>query len=73
MSIESEIIELEEKLAKLRRQKIAGFAVFEVMDSCEYYLNDDHEAIYDVEGDLAGIVINQKAMTKYFDSKPYKD
>ena len=72
MSIETEIIELEVRLEKLRLQLSTGFQTVEITDGDEYRIYDDHENIYDVVGNLAGIVIDQKLMTKYFDSNPYK-
>ena len=71
MTIELKIAETEAYLATLRQRLAAGFDVVEVDCVEDYHVRDDHEAVFDVDDNLAGIVINQKVMTKYFESNPY--
>lgn len=66
MSLQYEIEELERKLAGLRKMSENGYEVKEVVNYGEYMVNNDHEVIRCVDGSLAGIVLNQKIMKKYF-------
>lgn len=66
--IDYKIESLQAEIAELVRTKEQGYEVVEVANSEEYCLKDDHEVIYGIDGELAGIVINQKIMKKYFAS-----
>lgn len=69
--IERKIEALREEIAELERTAVQGYYVEEVLGYEEYTIRDDHEAIYALDGTLAGIVVNQKVMTKYFQENPY--
>jgi hypothetical protein len=73
MSIEQDIATHEAILVALRKKLARGYEVGERngFEFEEYTLRDDHEVVYDTDGNFAGIVINQKIMTNYFRENPY--
>jgi len=68
MSIKDDIAELEAQIAELRKQEEQGFSFLEIACGDSYGIRDDHELVYDLEDNLAGIVVNVAVMQKYMES-----
>ena len=68
MSIKDDIAELEAHLAELRQQEEQGFSFEELITVQHYDIRDDHEVVYDTDGNFAGIVKNVAVMQKYMES-----
>lgn len=65
MSLTYEIEQLERRLVEAKAALAKGYTFATGMDET-YHFKDDHEVIYDTEGNVVGVVMNQELMKKYF-------